>query len=341
MELGKKIKSLRLQKGVTQETLAGELGVTAQAVSKWENGTTLPDIQLLPTLSVYFGVSIDELFEMTDEAHFDRIDNMLESEAFLSRADFDRAMEFLKDKASDPALEGKCLTMLADCCNHRADGYRKKAEQYAKRALEIEPHKKANHSILNMATQSAIWDWNCSNHHEQIAWYRAFMEKHPEYHRGYLWLLDMLVADGRLREAAEVVDKMEALEKTYHVPLYRGHIAYRAGRFDEAEQYWHELMENYPDNWLTWSCMGDARAKAARYEEAIPYYRKAIELEEKPRFIDNYESIAHICEILGDHEGAIDAYRHVIGILVDEYGTDSESESVQRYERKIRNLSLN
>jgi len=87
--------------------------------------------------------------------------------------------------------------------------------------------------------------------------------------------------------------------------------------------------------------MGDARAKAARYEEAIPYYRKAIELEEKPRFIDNYESIAHICEILGDHEGAIDAYRHVIGILVDEYGTDSESESVQRYERKIRNLSLN
>ena len=71
MELGKKIKSLRLQKGVTQETLAGELGVTAQAVSKWENGTTLPDIQLLPTLSVYFGVSIDELFEMTDEAHFD------------------------------------------------------------------------------------------------------------------------------------------------------------------------------------------------------------------------------------------------------------------------------
>ena len=38
MDLGKKIKSLRLQKGVTQETLASELGVTAQAVSKWENG---------------------------------------------------------------------------------------------------------------------------------------------------------------------------------------------------------------------------------------------------------------------------------------------------------------
>jgi len=340
MELGKKIKSLRLQKGVTQETLAGELGVTAQAVSKWENGTTLPDIQLLPTLSVYFGVSIDELFEMTDEAHFDRIDNMLESEAFLSRTDFDRAMEFLKDKSSDPALEGKCLTMLADCCNHRADGYRKKAEHYAKRALEIEPHKKANHSILNMATQSAIWDWNCTNHHEQIAWYQAFVKKHPKYYRGYMCLAYMLIADGRLEEAEAAVDKMETIEKTCRTSLYRGYIAYKAGRFDEAEQHWQEMMDTYPDDWLTWSGMGDARAKAARYEEAIPYYRKAIELEEKPRFIDNYESIAHICEILGDQEGAIDAYRHVISILVDEYETDPESESVQGYERKIRNLSM-
>ncbi len=71
-----------------------------------------------------------------------------------------------------------------------------------------------------------------------------------------------------------------------------------------------------------------------------PYYRKAIELEEKPRFIDNYESIGHLCEILGDTEGAIDAYRHVVSILVDEYESDAESESVQVYERKIRKLAL-
>lgn len=294
---------------------------------------------MLPSLSVYFGVSIDELFEMTDEAHFERIDHMLENEAFLSRTEFDRAMEFLKDKSADPALEGKCLTFLADLCNHRADGYRKKAEHYAKRALEIEPYLKHNHSILNMATQAAVWDWNCTNHHEQIAYYQEFMRKHPDFSRGYLWLLDMLVVDGRLEEADEVLDQMEKLGKTYHIPLYRGHIAFKAGHYEEAERYWQEMMDTYPDNWLTWSCMGDARAKAARYEEAIPYYRKAAELEKKPRYIDNEESIGHICEILRDKEGAIDAYRQVIRIYVEDWEMDPEGETVMQYERKIRRLS--
>ena len=338
MELGKKIKALRLQKGVTQEALAGELGVSAQAVSKWENGTTLPDIQLLPPLAVYFGVSIDELFEMTDEAHFERIEHMIENEAFLSHTDFDRAMTFLKDKSVVPAMEAESLTLLADLCNHRADGYRKRAENYVKQALKLEPKKKANHSILNMATQSAVWDWNCTNHHEQIRFYQEFVKEHPDYLSGYLWLLDMLVVDGRLREALEVVDRMERVETTYHAPLYRGHIAFRGGEMAEAEKYWQQMLDTYPDKWIVWSCMGDARAKAARYEEAIPYYRKAIELEPKPRYIDNYESIAHICEILGDKEGAAEAYRNVMEILVEDGEYDPEGETVKQYERKISKL---
>lgn len=61
MNFGKKIRELRLQKTVTQEQLAAHLNLSPQAVSKWENGLTLPDIQLLPELSVYFGVTIDEL----------------------------------------------------------------------------------------------------------------------------------------------------------------------------------------------------------------------------------------------------------------------------------------
>ena len=340
MEIGRKIKALRLQKGITQETLAGEIGVSAQAVSKWENETTLPDIQLLPLLSVYFGVSIDELFAMTDDAHFERIDHMLENEFFLNRSDFDGAMEFLKEKTKVPALEGKSFTYLADLCNQRADGYRKMAEEYAKRALEIEPYKKANHSILNMATQGAVWDWNCTNYHEQIAWYQEFMKKHSDYQSGYLWLLDLLIADYRLDEAYEVLERMEAIEKSYHIPLYRGQLAFKAGNLEEAEKYWKELMETYPDNWLTWSCMGDAKAKEARFEEAISFYRRAIELEQSPRFIDNYESIAHCCEILGDREGAIEAYRHVIEIFMEDWGADPGGETIRKVEDRIKRLSF-
>lgn len=61
MNLGKSILELRRHKNVTQEDLAAELGVTAAAVSKWENGYSLPDVLMLCALADYFQVSTDEL----------------------------------------------------------------------------------------------------------------------------------------------------------------------------------------------------------------------------------------------------------------------------------------
>lgn len=61
MNLGKTILELHRQKHVTQEDLAAELGVTAAAVSKWENGYTLPDILMLCALADFFAVTTDEL----------------------------------------------------------------------------------------------------------------------------------------------------------------------------------------------------------------------------------------------------------------------------------------
>jgi len=61
MTIGTNIKRLRVNKGITQEQLGEALGVSGQAVSKWENEMTLPDILFLPRLAEYFGISIDEL----------------------------------------------------------------------------------------------------------------------------------------------------------------------------------------------------------------------------------------------------------------------------------------
>ena len=59
--IGKQIASLRKEKGARQEELAKYVGVSAQAVSKWENGG-VPDIELLPKIADFFSVSIDSLF---------------------------------------------------------------------------------------------------------------------------------------------------------------------------------------------------------------------------------------------------------------------------------------
>ena len=66
--LGKRIAALRREKSMKQDELAEKLGVTPQAVSKWENDQTCPDISLLPALAAILGVSVDELLSGKKEA---------------------------------------------------------------------------------------------------------------------------------------------------------------------------------------------------------------------------------------------------------------------------------
>src|SRR5690606_25216168 len=66
LKIGEVIKKLRKERSITQETLAEYLGISFQAISKWENGTALPDITLVPPLANFFGVNIDTIFGEED-----------------------------------------------------------------------------------------------------------------------------------------------------------------------------------------------------------------------------------------------------------------------------------
>lgn len=63
LPIGENIRRLRIKSGLTQRALAYELGVSVQAVSKWEQGRSYPDLDLLPKIAEFFGVGIDRLFE--------------------------------------------------------------------------------------------------------------------------------------------------------------------------------------------------------------------------------------------------------------------------------------
>ena len=76
IRLGENIKKYRQQKDMTQTQLASVFNVSEQAVSRWENGNTYPDISLLPAIADYFGISIDELMGMEnykDERETDKL----------------------------------------------------------------------------------------------------------------------------------------------------------------------------------------------------------------------------------------------------------------------------
>ena len=67
MTIGKRIAALRREKNMKQDDLAQMLEVSPQAVSKWENDQTCPDISLLPKLARILGVSVDELLSGKQE----------------------------------------------------------------------------------------------------------------------------------------------------------------------------------------------------------------------------------------------------------------------------------
>ena len=76
IQLSKRLKSLRLQNEKTQDELALFLGISSQAVSKWERNDGYPDITLLPKIAGYFHVSVDDLLGVDELTKQRRIDDV-------------------------------------------------------------------------------------------------------------------------------------------------------------------------------------------------------------------------------------------------------------------------
>lgn len=335
--MGRQIRAARLRSNLTQEKLAETLGVTAQAVSKWENGVGYPDIALLPELSAALGVTLDELFETTMQTHLRRIERMMENEPVLSREDFDYAERCLKEGCLDTATRGECLSLLAQLHNHVASHHHSMAEDYAKQALAVDPEKKSNHSALNIASEGWVPDWCCMNHREMIDYYKDFVRAHADYAPGYLWLMDNLIPDGRLDEAREALEQMARVRNDYRVLMYRGLIEKQGGDHAAAWRCWNEMVESDPENWFTWSCRGDCYAREARYDEAIADFRRAAELNTTQRYTDNYDSIAQLCLLKGDRAGAAEAFEKVVEILREDWDVQ-EGETITGYLKNIEEL---
>lgn len=88
MNIGEIIKINRTKKAMSQAELAEVLHISAQSVSKWENGSSMPDINQLPSIASFFGITIDDLFAYPDNLEYERIENAIENGYPLSNEQF-------------------------------------------------------------------------------------------------------------------------------------------------------------------------------------------------------------------------------------------------------------
>ncbi|HBR31988.1 MAG TPA: XRE family transcriptional regulator, partial [Clostridiales bacterium] len=97
IKIGEKVKLLRKKNDVTQDRLAEYLGITAQAISRWESETCYPDIELLPAIADFFGITVDELLCVDQAKKESKIKEYInEANNFQLLGDFDSAIQIYR-----------------------------------------------------------------------------------------------------------------------------------------------------------------------------------------------------------------------------------------------------
>jgi transcriptional regulator with XRE-family HTH domain len=168
MNIADNLKRLRKQKNITQEDLAGFIGVSFQAVSKWERGDGYPDITILPVIANFFDVTIDELVgmnEIKNTARLERIFAQLKENA--SQGKIDENILLLREEIKHFPNNYKLLLELAEfLTTHGVDNDTKKKNnlesmQICRRILEF-----CTDSTIRVTAQKLIclnYSWNEDN----------------------------------------------------------------------------------------------------------------------------------------------------------------------------------
>ena len=333
--IGMNIKQLRQEKHIKQDTLADAIGVSAQAVSKWETGASDPDIALLPKLANYFGVSIDELFEVPKAERMERIQNMIWDERRISAETFDRTVAYLEGVLKEDPKDAEALCRMAELYNHRAHSDHENASYYAERALEADPKDENNAWAAYLEANNAPCGDNWfDNHFSAIRFIRAFLEKNPDDRYAKIILAENLLADHRLDEAEAAIAQMKKDDAFLD---YSAKLAFMKGDREEALKLWKKAAADYPNRWQATDALGEGFLALGMYEEALDAFEKSFTMQSAPRYTDGLFARAQVHEEIGDIEGAIEDRKRIIECLKTDYDV-TDGESVDENLREIERL---
>ena len=272
----KNLKRFRVAKHMTQEQAAERLGVSTQTVSRWECGTTLPDVNILPAIARLYCVTIDDLYKETSMA-YDNYAARLGSvfEASRDPEDFFPAyMEYrkmLKSNAyttEDLRLYGILYQYMMQICRDRA-------EDVFDRVLKKGPLEDPE-VYWSVRRQKGYFLWETGRNQENID------EFLPSVKAGS-------------REIQEWICLIQAYSL--------------AGDFEAAWAWAQKAAATFPESATLHIYTGDLLRSMKRYDEAFPHWRRALEME--PEWCDAAYSMASCYEELGDFQKAFETYSNL------------------------------
>lgn len=309
MTIGERIRTYRRQNHLTQESLANILGISSQAVSKWEQNITAPDISLLPDLAACFSITTDELLGAGRYANSSGYENYPARLAAIyeeggTEDDFNRAITAYHNLLLHGSLETRDYMMYGYLYNIRARRDMEIALKYYKTALEFGKESRDNWWLK---TQQQITLLLCMQGRsaEAIAEKQSWFEQEPDNIQALLSLIWAYYHAGRPDDALILAKQAQKKDKD------NPYILYALGEILGGE-------------------MG-----LSRYEEALECWNKAFELN--PTFSDCLFSKAYAYEQLQQYENAIETHRKIIAWLQN-WGADIGVETAFS-EEKIQELT--
>ena len=268
MNFSKNLRRLRLAKNMTQEQVASALGVSAQSVSRWECGTTFPDVTMLPAIAKLYCVTIDDLYQENPTAYANyamRLGSIFEAsrkpEDFIQAdLEYRKLLESGKYTMDDLRLYGILHQYMMQIC-------RDKALALFDRALKM--------GIDD--TGVYWWTW-----------------------RQKIFLLGEI---GRGEEGiAAFLPAVEAGSTNLDEWICLIHAYQENGKLEMA-RYWAQKAERkFPESAILHIYCGDLCKAMGHYDDAFTHWQRAKEME--PSWMDSWYSIGFCYEELGDYANA-------------------------------------
>ena len=294
------LKKFRLAKGFTQEQVAEKLNVNSQTVSRWECGTTLPDVLTLPELARLYEVTIDDFFKKNSVAYDNYAQRLAsvyeqshEPEDFMRcRAEYLMLMKENELSTEDKWLYGWIHKCMMNCCKDVA------TEWFDKAVNDNPADDPTNHHLACM---------------QRISFYFSIGKG------------DRIIAE-QAEKAKQNPSSPRDTDNLIVALIF-------ADKYDEAYAVFKEAIERFSDDWRMYIHGGDIAKKLKKYDEALEYYNKAGEIG--TYFCDELYCKASLYEDLCDYEKAVEMHMKIAGTL-RQRGYDVEADAAEKEAEEVK-----
>ncbi len=294
------LKKFRLAKGFTQEQVAEKLNVNSQTISRWECGTTLPDVLTLPELARLYEVTVDDFYKKNSVAYDNYAqrlasvyENSHDPEDFMRcRVEYEKLIKNGELSTADKWQYGWIHMYMMNYCRDVA------IEWYDKAVSDDPNEDPENYHIACM----------------QRIWMFFLMKKEDE-----------IISE--LREKAKSnPDNPRETDNLLIALIW-------AEKYDDAYNLFRDAIKKFPDDWRMHIHGGDIAKKLKKYNEALEYYDKAGEIG--TYFCDEMDCKAGLYEEICEYEKAYNEYMKMADIYRSR-GYDVEADMAEKRAEEVK-----